>query len=274
MARPVGAEKDYYAILGVGETAKAEEIKRTYRRLALQYHPDRNPGDEKAEERFKEVTEAYGVLIDEEKRRQYDRLRKEREWRPSDQGYTPEEIFRDLFTSREAASIFAELQREFKRSGLRFDEAFVDHLFFGGRGFVFGVAFFSFPFRLSRSFSPKAGPRIDVGSEGRPSLGERLKGLFSEARALAKTLLNPEGARSLAGGKHLDFYDELPLTRWEAESGTRKRIVIRREGKVEEVVVRVPAGVKSGTKLRLKGKGLNDGRGRAGNLYLAVKIES
>jgi len=273
MARPVGAEKDYYAILGVHETAKAEEIKRAYRRLALQYHPDRNPGDEKAEERFKEVTEAYGVLIDEEKRRHYDRLRKERGWRPSDQGYTPEEIFRDLFTNREAASIFAELRREFKRSGLRFDEAFVNHLFFGGRGFAFGVAFFGFPFGLSQLFSPKADPRIDVASGGRASLGGRLKGLFKGARALAKVLLDPRGARSLAGANSLDVYDELPLTRWEAESGTRKRIALKRKGRVEEVMVKVPAGVKSGTKLRLKGKGLNDRRGKAGDLYLAVKIE-
>jgi len=273
MSRSVGMEKDYYAILGVHETATPEEIKRAYRRLALQYHPDRNPGDPKAAERFKEITEAYGVLIDEEKRRHYDRLRREKRWRPSDRGYTPEEVFRDLFTGRGAASIFAELQQEFKRSGLRFDEAFVNHLFFGGRGFVVGVAFFGFPFGLFRLSWPKADQEIGVSPEGRPRLGERLKGLFSQARALAKALFDPEGSRTLAGSTPLDIYDELPLTRWEAELGTRKRVVLKRGGRIEEVVVKVPAGVKFGTKLRLKGKGLSDGRGRAGDLYLTVKIE-
>ena len=67
--------KDYYLLLGINEKASDEEIKKAYRRLALKYHPDRNPGDASAEERFKEISEAYGVLIDKEKRIQYDRLR-------------------------------------------------------------------------------------------------------------------------------------------------------------------------------------------------------
>ena len=68
------AGKNYYGILGVGRDADAEELKRIYRKLARQYHPDRNPGDKVAEERFKEITEAYTVLSDPEKRSQYDRF--------------------------------------------------------------------------------------------------------------------------------------------------------------------------------------------------------
>jgi curved DNA-binding protein len=73
---PVGVLEDYYAILGVPETATEEEIKKAYRKLALQYHPDRNPGDKEAEEKFKKINEAYSVLSDPEKRREYDALRK------------------------------------------------------------------------------------------------------------------------------------------------------------------------------------------------------
>lgn len=63
---------DYYEILGVSKTATADEIKKAYRKLAMKYHPDKNPGDAAAEEMFKKVTSAYDVLGDEEKRRQYD----------------------------------------------------------------------------------------------------------------------------------------------------------------------------------------------------------
>lgn len=66
--------KDYYKILGVSRNASVEEIKRAYRKLAMQYHPDRNPGNKQAEERFKEINEAYQVLSDPQKRARYDQL--------------------------------------------------------------------------------------------------------------------------------------------------------------------------------------------------------
>lgn len=68
------AKKDYYELLGVSRTAKADEIKKAYRKLAMKYHPDRNPGDKVAEEKFREATEAYDVLKDEQKRAAYDRF--------------------------------------------------------------------------------------------------------------------------------------------------------------------------------------------------------
>ena len=68
------AKRDYYEVLGVSKTADAEEIKKAYRKLALEFHPDKNPGDSEAEEKFKEATEAYEVLKDDQRRAQYDRF--------------------------------------------------------------------------------------------------------------------------------------------------------------------------------------------------------
>ena len=67
-------KRDYYEVLGVGKSAGADEIKKAYRKQALQYHPDRNKGDKDAEEKFKEAAEAYEVLSDVEKRKIYDRF--------------------------------------------------------------------------------------------------------------------------------------------------------------------------------------------------------
>src|SRR5437763_8980541 len=71
------AEKDYYEILGVKKAATEEEIKKAYRNLAKKFHPDKNKGNKEAENKFKEISEAYAVLSDKEKRSQYDRLGRE-----------------------------------------------------------------------------------------------------------------------------------------------------------------------------------------------------
>src|SRR5436853_1173984 len=68
------SKRDYYEILGVGKNAGGDEIKKAYRKVAMQYHPDRNPGDKSAEEKFKEAAEAYEILSDADKRAQYDRF--------------------------------------------------------------------------------------------------------------------------------------------------------------------------------------------------------
>jgi curved DNA-binding protein len=83
-------KKDYYSILGVNRDVTQEEIKRAYRRLALEYHPDRNPKDKEAEEIFKEIGEAYAILGDQEKRRTYDRFGPSQFW----QRYQPKDIFK------------------------------------------------------------------------------------------------------------------------------------------------------------------------------------
>ena len=70
----MSSKRDYYEVLGVSKSATADEIKKAYRKLAVQYHPDKNPGNKEAEEKFKEIAEAYAVLGDQQKRQQYDRF--------------------------------------------------------------------------------------------------------------------------------------------------------------------------------------------------------
>ena len=84
--------EDYYKVLGVERTADASEIKKAYRRLAMKYHPDRNPDDAQAEERFKKVSEAYAVLSDDNKRKQYDTFGDTR----FHQQFSTEDILRDF----------------------------------------------------------------------------------------------------------------------------------------------------------------------------------
>jgi len=111
--------KDYYITLGLNRNANHEEIKKAYRRLALKYHPDRNPKDSEAEEIFKEVGEAYAVLNDPEKRKTYDRFGSDQFWRR----YRPEDIFNSFN--------FRDLFQEFD---LQFDDEISRRLFCGARG--------------------------------------------------------------------------------------------------------------------------------------------
>ena len=89
-------KRDYYEVLGLEHNASDEEIKKSYRRLAMQYHPDRNPGDKEAEEKFKEAAEAYEVLSDEEKRDIYNRYGHEG---LSSTGFRGFSGFEDIFSS-------------------------------------------------------------------------------------------------------------------------------------------------------------------------------
>ena len=95
------ADKDYYKILGVSKTASQDDIKKAFKKLAFKYHPDKNPGDKKSEDHFKEVNEAYAVLSDEKKRRQYDQFGSS----GFHQRYSQEDIFRGF----DARDIFSEM---------------------------------------------------------------------------------------------------------------------------------------------------------------------
>ena len=154
------SQNDYYQMLGVPADASSEEIKKAYRKLALETHPDRNPNDARAEERFKRISEAYGVLIDPHKRAQYDQYRRIGPQQQYDGGgqtgfrYSQEEILRDFYKSRYSQDMFAELQREFQRMGFRFDDTFVNRMFFGDKTIFFQGVFFDGPGGV-RVFRPR-----------------------------------------------------------------------------------------------------------------------
>src|SRR5262249_30789680 len=122
MAPRARFDKDYYRTIGLHPEATDDEIRRAYRRLALEWHPDRRPRDATAAERFKEISEAYAVLIDPARRRDYDAAR--RAGAPGAFRANRDDLFRDLFANARASAIFEELAREFERIGMRVDRQY------------------------------------------------------------------------------------------------------------------------------------------------------
>jgi DnaJ-class molecular chaperone len=254
--------KDYYEILGVPDNASQEDIKSTFRRLAFKHHPDTNPGNEKqAEEKFKEINEAYSVLGDENRRRQYDSARKGQfvgagyDARYGGFSYSQQDIFRDAFSN---GAMFDELSQMFRQAGLRFDQDFLNRVFFSGRGVVF-------------QFGGGVGYQPTESAGYRPSFIERW--LFKIATRLGGFLL-----RKVLGieyqalpEKNLDQHLELELSAAEAASGGEKRVTYQRGGKKKRLMVKIPAGVKAGSRIRLRGMGKKEDK-ESGDLYLHVKV--
>lgn len=260
--------KDYYKILGVSPEATEEEIRLAYRRLALRYHPDRNPGDPSAEEKFKEVNEAYGVLGDPRKRAEYDRMLKTGSTEGF--GYSQEEIFEDLFRDPRMNTVLQELLREFERAGFRFDQGFLDQVFFGGRGIIFGGIFVFGPWGFPRLklFGKGAKERESLQRAKAPGLVERL-GQQLGGLIKGRTEQVPSMDRVEQSKNDLHYILALPME--DMSKGTQVRITVDRGFGKEKLKVRIPPGTRPGTRLRLKGKGLHGPKG-VGDLYIKVEV--
>ena len=209
--------KDYYELLGVDKKASKAEIKKAYRKLALKYHPDKTKGDKHAEEKFKEISEAYAVLSDDEKRKQYDMFGVD----GFHQRYSQEDIFRGA----NMGDIFGDI---FKGSGFSPDSLFSElfsHGFSTGRGSQRGG--FSFSQNNFHNFSQQG---------------------FQQKQ-----------------GRDLEL--EMDISLYEAFHGGEKHISYQ-SNKIEEVKVKIPKGINSGKKLRLKGKGIH-----GGDLYLTINVK-
>ncbi len=262
-------DRDYYATLGVATTATEDEIRRAYRQLALRWHPDRNAGSSDAAERFKEISEAYAVLIDPAKRRDYDRARQGGV--PPGFGGTREDLFRDLFADPRASAVFEELAREMQRMGMRVERSDFQQTLFGGRTVVRGTVVVVSPLTslLALARLGRAAMRAARGEPPPESLPRR-RGVLDRLAGAGRWLLGlPAGDALTAGGG--DIVVPLPLTPDEARDGVKKRITLAPDGQGDDVLVTIPAGVRAGTRLRLRGKGRTT-NGRRGDAYLAIEV--
>lgn len=269
--------KDYYETLGVGRDAGEDEIKKAYRRLALKYHPDRNPGDKSSEEKFKEIAEAYGVLIDRSKRAEFDMYGAD-SGRNGFSRYSREDIFRDIFSNPAMADIFRDLENEFRKSGYRSGESFFNDTFFRGQGAFYGRVFFSGPGGTRvYSFGNRGGPREYSAEDFEPQQAtvqstvqtavreSGLKKLGKSFLNSLKGLLSPSAARNLTFG--------LVVSRMDVELGREVMFTYKRGDREEPVRLKIPEGIAGGTKLRLQGMGLEDpAGGPPGDLYLEISI--
>ncbi len=272
--------KDYYHILGVPENASQEDIKSAFRKLAFKYHPDTSPGDKKqAEEKFKEVNEAYGVLGDEGKRQQYDFARKGQfagvgyDARSGGFQYSQQDIFRDIFSNR---AMFDEMNRMFTQAGLRFDQDFLNHVCFEGSVFVFQFSVGSGgvrhrAYRFGREVTSQQSPDVAV-STYKPNWMERLLsriamkvGKFALRQLLGLQLESP--AR-----QNLDQHIELEISPTEAAAGGEKKVTHKRGNTTKKLMVKIPPGVKTGTQIRLKGMGEVEDK-KQGDLYLHIRVK-
>jgi curved DNA-binding protein len=264
--------KDYYAALGVPRDADAEQIKKAYRKLARAHHPDVSAAPE-AEEKFKDVAEAYQTLKDPEKRAAYDQLGR----RPAGEEFAPPPQWR----------------QEFARDGQSFEDLdladLLDALGRGHRGGRRGpVPMHGRDYEATARISLEdahRGTKLNLDLEGGRTLEVTVPPGVSEGQKLR---LRGQGGKGRHGGADGDIYlhitlaphavfradqhdlhFDLAVAPWEAALGAEVEVPTL-DG---PVLLTVPAGTRAGRKLRLRGRGLANGRGGRGDLYAAVHID-
>ena len=258
------AKRDYYEVLGVEKSVTIEEIKKTYRKLAIKYHPDKNPGDKTAEEKFKELGEAYEVLSDEQKRALYDQYghaafdRRAGGFGRSGGFHDPFEVFREVFGG---ASIFEDLFGGGRRDPTQPERG--DDL-----RYDMEITFEEAAHGCEKEITVTKPERCDVchgsgaeaGSQTRtcPTCGGRgqvisSRGIFS----IAQTCPHCQGA-----GRVVDK----PCKACKG-AGRRER--------TSKIKLRIPAGVDTGSRLRSAGNGEAGFRGGpSGDLYVVLHVKA
>ena len=281
--------EDYYKILGVQKTASGKEIKKAYRKLAMKYHPDHTKGDKGAEEKFKKISEAYAVLSDKEKRKEYDTFGSE----GFRQRFSQEDIFRGFD--------FGDIFREFGFGGGDFSRGGG-----GGRRYSFGAGS---PFNFSGAQQPGQAKGSDLVYELPLTLREVATGTSKvitfqhQGRSENLTVKIPKGLiagkklrlagkgnPSPYGGPAGNLYIKSKVLDDQVFSSDKYDLYINRELKLTEALLgttvsvptiddkqlslKIPPGTKPGTKMRLSGHGLPDMKdNKKGDLYVRVQVK-
>jgi DnaJ-class molecular chaperone len=274
---PEARLKDPYDVLGVAKTASPEEIRKAYRQLAKKLHPDLNPGDKHAEERFKEVSVANDLLSDPEKRRRYDageidasgaekappQGRYYREYAGA-AGH-PYESAGGYADFAESDDLFADLLRRAREQARRAPGADLHY--------ELHVPFLDAVNGATRTITLPQGGTLDVnipaGVEDGQVLRLRGKGAHSAGEgppgdALVQIVVEPHRFFTREGD---DIHVELPITVKEAALGAE----VRAPTTTGSVMLRVPKGANTGDTLRLRGKGVK-ARGRTGDEFVKLKV--
>lgn len=271
------ANIDYYEVLGLKKGATPDEIKRAYRKLAVKYHPDKNPGDRTAEEKFKQINEAYAVLSDPQKRQQYDAFGSSR----FQQRYSQEDIFRGF----DVGDLFKEFG---------YDTEDIFSRMFGGAGFDRGHrrkrrgADLSLDLQISFREAMLGGEKriAFLRSGRREELSVKIPAGIEEG---ARLRIPGKGEEGPAGEAPGDLYLLMHVAADRVYSREGNDILTESEIRFSEAIlgttldvetldgvkrVRVPAGIQSGTKIRLKGLGVPRlGGGGRGDFYVLMTVK-
>jgi DnaJ-class molecular chaperone len=260
-------QKDYYGILGLDKNAPQQEIRAAYRRLAFQYHPDKNKEDPAATEKMKEINEAYAILSDPSKRGEYDLLM-ERYGSYAYTRYRQSHSPRDIFSGSDIDQVFQEFARQF---GFR-DFSEILREFYGPeyqsfefrRPGMFGRMFVFYHTSGERARETEAYPSREA-IPGPPS------GRFMR-KTLRFLLKRVMGIELPEKGK--DWKDKIILSPGVAQDGGEVEYRYRKWGKPRNLILRIQAGTKEGQQIRLKGMGgPGRGGGEPGDLYLRVRVK-
>jgi molecular chaperone DnaJ len=264
-------KRDYYQVLGVERAAAPEEIKKAYRKLAVKYHPDKNPGDKAAEEKFKELGEAYEVLSDPEKRGAYDRYGHQA-FSPGGMGggfrggggmHDPFEVFREVFGGAGGGGIFENI----------FGEGFGGGSERGGRGRGSDLRY---DMRISFLEAARGVEKEIEISKLQPC--DTCEGSGAEPGSKVTTCPTCGGHGQVAVTRgFFNIAQTCPKCRGAGQIIQKPCHACRGEGRVEKtatIKIKVPAGVEDGTRLRSSGQGEGGVRGSpAGDLYVVLHVE-